>query len=103
MNQVEGSIKQECLTMFLPQLLEYRFQLHAAWGEYEEAKRVGRQWEAEEIKIGERKGAGGEEVSRIRKDPKRWGQWGQLKKLYNRLNKVKPVAKVPQYGRKAGG
>ena len=105
MDQVESIIKQEHLTTFLPQLLEYRFQLHAAWGEYEEAKRVGRQWEAEEKKIGEMKGAGGEEVSRIRKDPKRWGQWGQLKRLYSRLNKTKPVAraKVPQYGRKAAG
>jgi hypothetical protein len=103
MDQVERIIKEECLTMFLPQLLEYRFQLHAAWGEYEDAKRAGNQWESEEMKIGERKGAGGVEVSRIRKDPKRWGQWGQLKKLYSRLNKVRPVKKAHHYGRKAAG
>jgi hypothetical protein len=84
MDQVERIIKEECLTIFLPQLLEYRFQLHAAWGEYEEAKQAGRQWEAEDKKIGERKGAGGE-------------------KLYSRLNKVKPVKKAHQYGRKAAG
>jgi hypothetical protein len=103
MNQVERIIKQEHLTMFLPQFLEYRFQLYAAWGEYEEAKQAGRQWKAEEKKIGERKGAGGVEVSRIRKDPKKWGQWGQLRGLYSRLNKDKPVKKAHRYGRKAAG
>lgn len=101
MDRIEEIIKYQRLTVFLPQLLEYRFQLHAAWGEYELAKGVGRQWEAEEKMIGERKGVNPEEVSRIRKDPKRWGQWGQLKKLYP--SKVKPIAIGTQYGRKAAG
>jgi hypothetical protein len=103
MNLIEELIREESLIMFLPRLLEYRFQLHSAWGEYEDAKRVGCQWELEEKRIGERKGEGGEEVSRIRKDPKQWGQWDHLRKLYSRLTKVSSTTVKPQYGRKAAG
>lgn len=103
MNRIEEIIKQESLIIFLPQLLEYRFQLYAAWGDYEEAKRVGCEWEVVEKRIGERKGAGGEEINKIRKDPRRWGQWGQLKKLYGRLTKARPAGKLSRYGRKAAG
>jgi hypothetical protein len=100
MRHLGQRIKEERLIMFLPQLLEYRFQLHAAWGEYEDAKKAGRQWEAEERKIGERKGEAGEEVSKVRRDPRKWGQWGQLKRLYSFKGKAKPAAGQSKYGRK---
>jgi hypothetical protein len=99
-DQVEQIIKDECLVMFLPRLLEYRFQLHAAWGEYEEAKRAGYQWEAEEKRIGEMEGDAPEEVSRIRRNPKKWGQWAQLRKLY--VHSCRAGQGVG-YGRKTSG
>jgi len=102
-DRVEQIIKEECLTVFLPQLLEYKFQLHAAWGEYGEAHSVGHQWEIEEKMIGERKGEGLEVVSRIRRNPRKWSQWGQLKKLYGLVGRARPPRQELQYGRKTSG
>jgi len=103
MDQIETIINDELLPAFLPRLLEYRFQLHAAWGEYEQAKKVGRQWEEEEIKCAEKREPGYLELCKVRKDPRQWAEWGALKKLGASVIMERPEKKLPLWGRKAAG
>jgi len=103
MDQIETIINDELLPAFLPRLLEYRFQLHAAWGEYEQAKKVGRQWEEDEIKCAEKRGPGYLELCKVRKDPRRWTEWGALKNLGASVIIERPDKKLPLYGRKTAG
>lgn len=80
MDQVMELILAEELMIFKPRLLEYRFMVHAAWGDLSSARRVATQWEAAE-KI-TRKGAEPPDplILAIRQDPKKWDQWGKLSK-----------------------
>jgi hypothetical protein len=101
MDKIEEIIKQEHLPRFLPRLLEYRFQVHAAWGEYEEAKRVGDQWALMEKKIGDKEA---NKIGEIRKNPRIWGEWGKLRELSARVVIAGPSV-IPSvlYGRKTSG
>jgi hypothetical protein len=103
MEQIETIIRDELLPAFLTRLLEYRFQLHAAWGEYEQARKVGREWEEEETRCAEQKGPGYVELCRIRKDPRKWGHWGELKNLGATVKIERPATKPILYGRKTAG
>lgn len=106
MDTLETEMKNEGLWAFLPRLFEYRFQLHAAWGELEEAKAAGRQWKAEERNL--ENGVSDERVEGVRRDPRRWEQWGKSRKLYGgKLSSKRAgktvVAPCGRLGRKSTG
>jgi hypothetical protein len=93
MDHLATILEKESLPIFAPRLLEYRFQLHAAWGEYREAQKVGKEWEVIEKKVSEAPGRVivSEGVKMIRKDPRKWGEWGKLRKLDACREATQPV------------
>lgn len=75
---IERQLINEGLQIFLAQLYEYRFEIHAAWGELADAKLTGERWREIDKVVWFKDEQDDTMLDEIRRDPTKWEQWGKL-------------------------